>query len=97
MSDSDFNFENEIQKASWELLKTHHERGALFFVDSRYKLSDVAEWVAKDNVSQIKILLDNNELRKPNEEEVNNWDKNLTAEYASFVIVQPYVLAQLLI
>lgn len=96
MSDPDFNFENEIQKASWELLKPHHTRGALFFIDPKYKLADVADWVAKDNVMQIKILIDNNEMKRATEEEIKDWDENSSGDHSKFVIVQPYVLAQLL-
>jgi hypothetical protein len=90
-----FDFRNEIEKASWELLESHNTSGALFVVEPHLDLVTVANAMAKDRVNVIKIWLDNGEIRRVTEEEVSDWEKEPTKNFADFLIVQPYVLMQL--
>ena len=39
MSDPDFDFSNEIQNASWQILEPHHRRGGLFSVSKTTPLN----------------------------------------------------------
>jgi hypothetical protein len=92
---SEFDFSNEIDEASWELLEQHHKREALFLLSQELDLATVAQHIAKDSVAFIKEILDNKSLRRPDEDEVGSWEKNPKENFANFIIVQPYVLIQL--
>jgi hypothetical protein len=96
MSKDEFDFTNEIDKASWELLKTHHERGAVFVIDKTLDLATVAFAIAKDNVNLVKIWLDNQQMQKLSEDLAENWKANPQENIVKFIIVQPYVLVQTL-
>jgi hypothetical protein len=48
--------------------------------------------VANDEVEIIKDYLSNEQLRKPSDEEVKNWEEKPHEKMAQFLIVQPYVL-----
>jgi hypothetical protein len=92
----EFDFTNEIDKASWELLKPHHERGAVFVVGPKLLLSQVAKAVAKDEVTLVKIWIDNKELRKLEDQETYTFEQNPKENIANFIVVQPFVLVQFL-
>lgn len=82
---------DEIEKASWDMLKIHHERGAVFVVDSNLELVDVGASIALDEVNSIKIWLDNEQFKKLDEipEDVDMFVRDI-----KFLIIQPYVLIQ---
>lgn len=82
---------DDIDKASWDMLKVHHERGAVFVVDSNLELVDVGASIALDEVNTIKIWLDNGKFKKLDEmpEDVDMFVRDI-----KFLIIQPYVLIQ---
>ena len=94
MSDKDFDFSNEIDKASWELLRPHHARGAVFVVAANLDLAMVADAIAQDKVNLVKIWLDNGEFRKLEDEDIKGFKDNDHEDIVNFIIVQPYVLIQ---
>lgn len=96
MSDADFDFSNEIQKASWQILEPHHRRGGLFVVSKQLELAVVADALARDKVNQVKIWLDNGDFKKVEDEDTKDFSMESLDEIAEFVIVQPYVLIQYL-
>lgn len=96
MSDADFDFRDEIDKASWVMLKDHHKRGAVFIVDKELDLSTVAKAVSKDEVGQVKIWLDNGQFKKLEDEQTTNFSENPLDYIVNFIIVRPYVLIQFL-
>jgi len=53
----EFDFTNEIDKASWELLKPHHERGAVFVVANNLELAQVAKALALPSSSDFILSL----------------------------------------
>ena len=55
---------DDIDQASWEMLEVHHERGAVFIVDSALNLIDVGAAIAVDEVNTVKIWLDNGQFKK---------------------------------
>lgn len=83
---------DDIDKASWDMLKVHHERGAVFIVDSNLELVDVGASIALDEVNIIKIWLDNEQFKKLDEipENVDMFVRDI-----NFLIIQPYVLIQI--
>lgn len=83
---------DDIDKASWEMLKIHHERGAVFVVDSKLDLIDVGAAIAVDEVNTVKIWLDNKQFTKLEEIPTEEDQKERKIK---FLIVQPYVLIQL--
>lgn len=82
---------DDIDKASWEMLKIHHERGAVFVVDSKLDLIDVGAAIAVDEVNTVKIWLDNKQFTKLEEIPTEEDQKERKIK---FLIVQPYVLIQ---
>jgi hypothetical protein len=83
---------DDIEKASWEMLKDHHERGAVFLVDPALDLTDVGACIALDDVNMIKIWLDNGQFTKLESIPENDDQKKRDIK---FLIIQPYVLIQL--
>ncbi len=96
MSDPDFDFSNEIQNASWQILEPHHRRGGLFSVSKALDLAVVADALATDKANQVKIWLDNGDFKKVEDEDTTGFSMESDEEIAKFVIVQPYVLIQYL-
>jgi hypothetical protein len=90
--DVEFDFSNEIQKGKWELLKPHYERETVFIVNDPLDLQTVAHCLAKDQVSILKIWLDNNEVVKLEEDAIAPLVNNPTSELFDFLIVQPFIL-----
>lgn len=86
----------EIEQADWDMLKVHHDNGAVFIVHGELSLVDAAYAVATDKVNFVKIWLDNGELSRPTNSEVDDFKKEPFKKICDFVIVQPYVLVKLL-
>jgi hypothetical protein len=87
----------EVQETDWLALEDHHKREALFIVDQKLDLIEVAMAVTEDVSSLIKIWLDSGELARPTDEQIEIWKKNKNQKLAKFLIIQPYVLAQLVL
>lgn len=85
-------FESEIEECDWDMLRPHHERGAVFIVTENLDLVSVATALAEDNVSQVKIWLDNKDFYKL--EETKELENEPFKKFAKFLIVQPYVLVK---
>ena len=84
-------FGDEVMEADWELLKPHHERNALFILDSELNLIDTAINIALDRVELVKGSMNKNQIRRPKEKEVCLWDKSPNRKIGKFLIVSPYV------
>jgi hypothetical protein len=87
---------SEIEETDWAPLKQHYEHGGVFIVGEGVDLVEAAIAIAQDKVEFIKLWLESGALRKPTEEEVQEWDANKNIKLARFVIVQPYVLIDLI-
>lgn len=96
MSEIEFDFSNEIQNASWQVLEPHHRRGGLFSIDNKLDLAVVADAIATDKVNLVKIWLDNGQFKKVENEDTTSFNMDSEEEIAKFIIVQPYVLIQYL-
>lgn len=91
-----FDFTNQIDKASWDMLKDHHDRGAVFLVDHKLDIVNVATAIAKDELSQVKLWLDANQLSQVSEEQIKEWESTPSKKVVNFLIVQPYVIIQVI-
>ena len=85
----------EVEETDWAPLKQHHDHGAVFIIEG-VDLLDASVAVAKDKVEFIKLWLESGALRKPTDEEVAAWDADKNTKLARFIIIQPYVLIQLI-
>lgn len=85
-------FKSEMEECDWDALKPHHERGAVFFIKENLDLVTVAVAIAEDNVSQVKIWLDNGDFYKL--EQTQSFEKEPYNKMGHFLIVQPYVLVK---
>lgn len=85
----------DIQVAEPKELLPHQRRDALIMVHKEVDILDVAMAVAQDEADTVASLLEEKKLFKPTLGELADWcvDQNLRVQ---FVILQPYVLAQLL-
>jgi hypothetical protein len=86
--------EREIDVVDWTPLRLHAKRDALFFVDGRLDVGDVAYAIATNRGALVRHWLAENFLRRPSENEREALEKTGESERFRFVIVQPYVLAQ---
>ena len=87
-------FEAEIESTSWENLKPHHDRHALFVVEPHLDLIQISIDVALDNVKAVKNAMELNLLRYPTESELQEWSKISQDIIGKFLIVSPYVFFQ---
>lgn len=88
--------ESEIESCDWQALADHFERGALLIVDSSIDLTEVGVAMAQDNAKSIESWLNQSLIRKPTLEDKEVWSKEPKAKFCRFLIIQPYVLLQLL-
>jgi hypothetical protein len=83
----------ELMPAEWKMLAMHHRRDALFVVDGRVPLLDVAVAVAEDRTEAVKAWIEGGQIARPTPEQVQGWEAESGARFVS-AIVQPFVLAQ---
>jgi hypothetical protein len=86
----------EVESADWSLLESHHKRGAIFVVDAKLGLVTAGVAIVRDQLDLVKIWLDSDEMFRPSEDQVKEWESEPHKEMATFLIVQPYVLIQLI-
>lgn len=86
----------EVEQADWDMLRTHHDNGAVFMVKGHLGLLDVAVAVAMDKTQFVKVWLDNKELERPSEDDVLTYEKEPFKKIGDFIIIQPYVLVKTL-
>lgn len=82
---------SEIQAVGWSALAPHAKRGALLLADTELDLLDVAVAVADDDAAQIRHWLEATRLMRI---DPARGTELLAGRRFQFVIVQPYVLAQ---
>jgi hypothetical protein len=83
----------ELMDGTWEDLKEHASRGAVFLVSQDLDLLHVAEKVATDDVSSVSGWLQAGSLIRPSSEQVKSWESAPSKSF-KFIILQPYVLIQ---
>jgi hypothetical protein len=83
----------ELLPATWASLDAHFRRDALFLVDARASLLDVAVGVAADDRSLVAGWIESNVIRRPTLDEATRFATLDGAPFLS-VVVQPFVLVQ---
>ncbi len=96
MEDLKDKLKTEVEQADWDMLKVHHQNGAVFIVSGSLQLLDAAVAIAQDKSQFVKVWLDNGELARPTEDQVKNFEASPYEKICDFVIIQPYVLIRLL-
>jgi len=88
--------QTEIEQADWDMLASHHKAGVVFFIAKDIDLLDAAIAVARDDKENVAAWLKSGHMKKPTDDEAKEYDKNPYEKIARFVIIQPFVIAQLL-
>ena len=86
---------SEIEKVDAAALLPHHHRGALLILDPDTDLLDTAVAIASDDANVVAALVAEGSLVKPTLSQLADWCVDLERRF-QFVILQPYVLAQIL-
>ena len=84
---------SEIQVVAWDAFEDHLKRSALILVGCDLDLVDVAWAISEDQAAIVSEWIETDSIRKPSEEEIATYQKEAEIEFR-FVIVQPFVLAQ---
>jgi hypothetical protein len=83
----------ELLPATWASLDAHFRRDALFLVDARASLLDVAVGVAADDRALVAGWIESGVIRRPTLDEASRFAALDGAPFLS-VVVQPFVLVQ---
>lgn len=83
----------ELLPATWASLDAHFRRDALFLVDARASLLDVAVAVAADDRALVAGWIESGVIRRPTLDDATEHAKVEGAPFLS-VVVQPFVLVQ---
>lgn len=83
----------ELLPATWASLDAHFRRDALFLVDARASLLDVAVGVAADDRALVAGWIESGVIRRPTLDDATEHVKLEGAPFLS-VVVQPFVLVQ---
>ena len=86
----------EIDSCDWSLLEPHYKRDALLVVKSGLKLAEVGVALAQDDVEKVKKWQSEESIRRPLKTEVELWEASPHTKMAQFLIIQPFVLIQIL-
>jgi len=81
--------------ASWPELLYQFARGALFLVSPGADLLDVSAAVARDDRARVEALLAGGALRRATDDDARTFQAAPTTRF-QFVIVQPWVIAQVI-
>ena len=84
-----------MQRVDYAALAAHVKRNALFLVAPQLALLDVGLAVVRNRAPIVAHWLREELLRRPTAAELDAWEADASSHAFSFLIVQPYVLAQL--
>lgn len=83
----------EIQVVDAATLLPHHRRDALLIVKVALDILEVALALANDDSARVAAWIEDQEVYKPSLAQLSDWCVDLDLRL-QFVILQPYVLAQ---
>ena len=84
---------SDVMSSSWEPLKPHLERGAIFMVDFDLELVDVGLALVQDEADRVKTWMNKEMLSPPTNQERKDFDLSDEVMF-NILIVEPYVLVQ---
>ena len=83
----------QIDRARWDWLKAHNERGGLIIVDRTLDLAEVGERLAADDAALVGRWMASRLLSKPAAEDIAGWNGAPDREFR-VLIISPFVLMQ---
>ncbi len=86
----------EVAAVPWQDLVPHGERGGLLLLSPQVDLLDAAEAIARDDRAWVEEVLVAGLLGRPTEADTKAFEADATKRFQC-VIVQPFVLAQLIV
>jgi hypothetical protein len=86
----------EIDFADWKMLEGHQEKHGVLLIDSKLNLIDAGVAIAQDEVVLVKSWQEEALLGRPTNEQIKDWKKSPNEKNFKFIIVQPFVLIQLI-
>jgi hypothetical protein len=86
-------FKKDLAEVTWRDLRVHLQREAIITVDAGLDLIVVAAAVAGDVSQQVQQWLEQGQLGKPSEEQLENWEREQDTLFR-LLIVQPFILVQ---
>ena len=87
---------SEVGAVGAAALLPHHRRDALLVLQPEHDLLDVAVAIALDSAQEVKRLTVAGNLFKPTLAQVANWIAETGLRF-QFVVLQPFVLAQIIL
>jgi len=87
---------DEVLDAVWDDLAPHHARGAMIVADGTLDLLDVAEAIARDDQQAVVAWLGEGTLNKASPALAEAWAAADPSPRFQAVIVQPFVVVQVL-
>ena len=93
MDDLRTKLQEELDTAEWRDLRTQLRRDSLILVAPQLDLIEVAWCVAKDRSATVADWIASGLLRKPEQEELAGWERQLDMPFR-MLIVAPYILIQ---
>lgn len=94
MSDIKQRLQKDIASISWQEILPHAKRDAVFVIDERLDLLDVAEAIALDNASVVSNWIAEQLIAKPSNAQLAHWNSHPETQFTT-AIVQPFVIIQL--
>ena len=79
----------------WADLAQHFARGGLLVAASGQDLLDAAVAIADDDTALVEKMLQKGTLRRANDQDARAWNELTDARF-QFLVLQPFVLTQLL-
>ncbi len=92
MSELRKKLQTEIEECDWNLLDKNLERGAVILVDSTIDLVDAGMAIAEDQTQTVANWLNNRQLISLSMDDSGKYQE----KKFQFLIIQPYVLVQLI-
>ena len=86
-------FKRDLAEVNWRELKIHLQRDAIIVVSAELDLVTVGVAVAEDDKGSVEAWIAANQLGKPSEKQLENWEKQADQLF-QMLIVQPYILIQ---
>jgi hypothetical protein len=86
---------DSIGQVTWGDLRKHLVRDVIIIVDSSLGLLEAALKIAENDQGQVETWIQDGILTKPNAQQLEHWEKNLSLPFLS-VVVQPFILIQVL-
>ena len=83
----------QVDRAPWEWLRPHGDRGSLLLVGPALSLEEVGERLAMDDTVAVSAWLAAGQISRPSADQIEAWDSDPALPFA-ILIISPYILIQ---